>query len=387
MKCPNCSKENHIGARVCFDCREALPIDTTLRIRTSKIAVISAALALTAICITVSLTLYSPPGRRPPRIPSWIWPTATLAPATLALVLGSIALIRIGTSGGRLVGRGFAVIGTAIPMVIFLVAMLMPALTRTRSVAFRMVCGTNLSGMGRAMLIYANDYEDELPRAGAKNSVWRGPVDFDATTRQAAYGTDAAGNGGKATITSCFYLLVKYAEVTPKSFLCDKDKGVREFKPAKYGLKDRELIDLWDFGPNPVVHCSYSMHLPFDKYALTTSSDPGMAVAADRNPWMPSPFHKPKDKSKFGWANREQVKYGNAYAHQDEGQNVLFRDSHVAFEKTPLCGINEDNIWTYWDGGDIRVGTVPTVGQQINVVGNRRQDSVLVTDGTGNKGK
>jgi prepilin-type processing-associated H-X9-DG protein len=40
---------------------------------------------------------------------------------------------------------------------------LMPALARTRQIAFRMVSGTNLSGMGKAMLIYANDYDDKLP--------------------------------------------------------------------------------------------------------------------------------------------------------------------------------------------------------------------------------
>ncbi|MBN1974535.1 MAG: hypothetical protein JW787_12925 [Sedimentisphaerales bacterium] len=40
---------------------------------------------------------------------------------------------------------------------------MMPALARTRQVAFRMVAGTNLSSIGKAMLIYANDYDDEFP--------------------------------------------------------------------------------------------------------------------------------------------------------------------------------------------------------------------------------
>jgi len=254
----------------------------------------------------------------------------------------------------------------------------MPALARVRQIAFRMVCGTNLSGLGKAMLIYANDYEDELPRAGGRNGVWVGKItDFAGVTRAAAYGSN-----GNASVTSCFYLLVKYAEVTPKSFLCKGDSGVSEFKPADYGVGSMELIDLWDFGNGmPVEHCSYSMHLPFGKYALTTSSDPGMAVAADRNPWMPSPFGDAKDQSRFGLADRELIKFGNAAQHQDEGQNVLFLDSHVSFEKTPCCGINEDNLWTYWDGGDIRQGTTPGVGMVIPDSGNRRQDSVLVTDG------
>ncbi len=282
--------------------------------------------------------------------------------------------------------KGFTLVEllVVIAIIALLMGILMPALARVRQIAFRMVCGTNLSGIGKAMLIYANDYEDELPRAGGRNGVWGGPVDFDAMTRQAAYGTDGQGNGGKATITSCFYLLVKYAEVTPKSFLCKGDSGVTEFKPADYGAGARELIDLWEFGEDPTQHCSYSLHLPFDKYALTTSGDPGMAVAADRNPWMPGPFgDKMDERTSFSWADRERMKHGNAMQHQDEGQNVLFLDSHVQFEKGPICGINEDNIWTYWDGGDIRRGVPCEVFQTPTVTGNRRQDSLLVTDGVG----
>ncbi len=40
---------------------------------------------------------------------------------------------------------------------------MMPALARTRQIAFRMVTGTNLSVIGKAMLIYANDNDDEFP--------------------------------------------------------------------------------------------------------------------------------------------------------------------------------------------------------------------------------
>jgi prepilin-type processing-associated H-X9-DG protein len=39
----------------------------------------------------------------------------------------------------------------------------MPALARTRRLAFRMTSGTNLSGIGKACLIYANDHDDKLP--------------------------------------------------------------------------------------------------------------------------------------------------------------------------------------------------------------------------------
>ena len=38
-----------------------------------------------------------------------------------------------------------------------------PSLVRVHSYATRLACGTNMSGLGKALLIYSNDYNDELP--------------------------------------------------------------------------------------------------------------------------------------------------------------------------------------------------------------------------------
>ncbi len=284
--------------------------------------------------------------------------------------------------------KGFTLVEllVVIAIIALLMGILMPALARVRQIAFRMVCGTNLSGIGKAMLIYANDYEDELPRAGGRNSTWavRIPA-WDATNRFNAYGVSATGDGGTANISSCFYLLVKYAEVTPKSFICKGDSGTSEFKPADDGAGNRDLIDLWDFGVEPWTHCSYSYHMPFGLYALTTSSEPGMAVAADRNPWQNSPAAQaptfPNGYDPTG--GKEAIKAGNAIAHQQDAQNVLFLDIHVGQMKNPFCGINDDNIYTYWDGGDIRIGAPPVIGSSTP---QDRLDSLLVDDGDGTGG-
>jgi len=57
----------------------------------------------------------------------------------------------------------------------------------------------------------------------------------------------------------------------------------------------------------------------------------------------------------------------------------LFLDIHVSQEKRPFCGINDDNIYTLWDGGDIRKGQMPVIGD----VPGGRLDSLLVHDGGG----
>jgi hypothetical protein len=242
-----------------------------------------------------------------------------------------------------------------------------------------MVCGVNLSGLGKAMLIYSNDYDDEFPRAGGPNARWVARLPWWAAYNlKDAYGlSDPNATEGRASVSASLYLLVKYTEVTPKSLVCKEDYGTTEFKPDRYGVDDKKLIDLWDFGPNPPNHCSYSYHMPYGPYALTTSSEPGMAVAADRNPWQDSPFTKARDFHAFNPDDaRNSMKAGNSISHQGDGQNVLFMDSHVGFEKRSFWAVNEDNIYTYWDGPDIRRGAFPVLGSQPT----DRLDSLLVND-------
>jgi len=288
--------------------------------------------------------------------------------------------------------KGFTLVEllVVIAIIALLMGILMPALARVRQIAFRMTCGTNLSGIGKAMLIYANDYEDEMPRAGGRNTAWGSPVMWDAIDRFGAYRLGADGSGGFATISSSFYMLVKYAEVTPKSFVCKGDSGTTDFKLADYPNRNpivEELINAWDFGEEPRKHCSYSYHVPYGLYALTTSSEPGMAVAADRNPWIESPAAEAKDFSLFVPdippqfpGTTEQGKIGNAIAHQEDGQNVLFMDSHVDFEKRAWCGVEDDNIYTLLPQGLglPQKGEPPIVFQSVP---GHRKDSLCVNDG------
>ena len=70
--------------------------------------------------------------------------------------------------------KGFTLVEllVVIAIIALLMGILMPALSRVRQIAFRLICGTNLSGIGKAMLIYSNDYEDEFPKAGGRRNLW-----------------------------------------------------------------------------------------------------------------------------------------------------------------------------------------------------------------------
>ena len=128
----------------------------------------------------------------------------------------------------------------------------------------------------------------------------------------------------------------------------------------------------WDY-----KHCSYSYHMPFGLFYLRISDEPGMPIAADRNPWIDSPAAEAKDVFMFNpYGDRESVKVANAITHNEQGQNVLFLDVHVSFEKNPFCGIGDDNIYTFWDGGDIRRGGRPF----LTAYPHDPADSLLVHD-------
>jgi hypothetical protein len=288
--------------------------------------------------------------------------------------------------------RGFTRIDALVAGVACLVLVLLASvlLGRPRERSIRTVCAANLAQIGKTMFVYANDYEGVLPRAGGRNTMWGQTMNWTATKRYEAFNLTAFGEGGRATISSCFYLLVKYYEAPTRLFLCRGDKGTIEFKLSEAGPLPRPdfgLSDAWDFGPPMLAYrsCSFSYHFPFSTYALETSRDPNLAVAADRNPWIKSPAgdvvslvdFKP-DIPPYG-GTPEQARHGNAYAHALDGQNVLFLDGRATFETRAYCGVGKDNIYmistAIAEGSPLGIMPSPS-----NSTASNRRDSVLVHD-------
>ena len=295
-----------------------------------------------------------------------------------------------------------------IAIIALLMGILMPALARVRQLAFRLTCGTNLSGLGKAMMLYANDYSDELPKSGGRSNTWApglGAANWVATTRLQAYGMQTTESAGSVSLSSNLYLLIRHAECTPKMFVCKGESDAKEFALKLFTGIPPTITDIqscFDFGPGKSSagnetyrFCSYSYHLPFGSYALTTSSEAGMAVAADRNPWLPTTATLTTTFASFipdlaGSSNTwkgtaDQAKIGNSLAHQSDGQNVLFIDTHVEFEKRSFVGIENDNVYTRFNSAtdtttpdQKMVGLVP-VAYNTTDPGSKR-DSYLVND-------
>lgn len=297
--------------------------------------------------------------------------------------------------------KGFTLVEllVVIAIIAMLLAILMPALGKVRQMAQRIMCATNLSGIGKALLIYSNDDSYERFPVGGGGNVYDAPAGMSALTAPAAitvttesecswpWGDKAADpestapNGG-TTISASLYLLVKYADVGPDQFVCPGGEQSK-FDMAPYdkvgeiAAGSNNYVDLWDFGSAaagipPGVrrkgHQSYAYQMPLENtataqasatcgvYAAGVTTLPSQAIMADRNPFCDTTITDPEFLPYImEWVAADSkpktstVKRNNAGPHQRDGQNVLYADYHVKFEKSANCSVELDNIYTVWD--------------------------------------
>jgi prepilin-type processing-associated H-X9-DG protein len=95
----------------------------------------------------------------------------------------------------------------------------------------------------------------------------------------------------------------------------------------------------------------------------------------------------------FSYADED--KKGNSALHQWEGQNVMFVDGHVTFEKYPNVGIRNDHIWKCWNacsdvtdrdkqGGGIAPATdAPSTNGDSAYYPKNVEDAVLIIEKNG----
>jgi prepilin-type N-terminal cleavage/methylation domain-containing protein len=284
--------------------------------------------------------------------------------------------------------KGFTLVEllTVIAIIALLMSILMPVLSMVRKMAQRAVCGSNLGGIHKSMLAYAEDNDDDYPRAGGRNSTWGETALWDSRPTNPEWGEHSAfgealipglnppvyGNG-RATIGASLYLLIREADVGPKSFVCRGDKGVRVFSFTEQVPRFPNVIDelrkAWDFGPINTTdvnlrrmgmyvaqYYSYAYHIPYlsgttGYFQMSMGSRSGLALMADRSPYivitpdLARPVYE-FDTDTSNGVDEQKEKWGNSANHDNDGQNVLFNDGSVLWRAVPYCGINNDNIYT-----------------------------------------
>ena len=167
MNCPKCGTQNRDEAEICSVCRGPLTAaslapdgrtakppafptgDTSQAVvsqRTSGLAIASLVLSITGIlCVGVLA-----------------WP--------ISVILGFIALSKIKKQPGLFKGRGLAIGGIITSSVLFflsiilsVVLILMPALGKAREMAEEIMCASQLNGIGKAFMMYQNDFDGQNP--------------------------------------------------------------------------------------------------------------------------------------------------------------------------------------------------------------------------------
>lgn len=276
--------------------------------------------------------------------------------------------------------RGFTVweLLCVIGVIAMLFALLMPSLSRVKQISTRVVCGTNLKGLGTAMVVYGNDYEDRYPVLPGEGA-WSRELGFDYSMEKPDFKEGGAEHGVGRTITASLYLLVREADVSPKSFVCSESAEEAFGGRYSYISESSDITEMWDFGDDPYKHVSYSMHNPYGEYPADGTRSAAFAVAGDMSPWFedgnilgPGKDGESPQLLSFKKYMRSSFSSGgggnytsNSRNHSGVGQNVLFGDGHSSYEKGSDVGVKYDGIYTFWPGAgasdeDKRIGENPT---------------------------
>ncbi len=267
-------------------------------------------------------------------------------------------------------------------VVMFMLAILMPACNKPQRISPRVKCGMNFKGLGTAMIVYANDYDDNFPELPGEGP-WAKELGFDYNSL-----SGPRAEAGR-TISASWYLLVREADVSPKSFVCPSSSQVGFDGGNPNNL---DIIELWDFGADPYKHVSYSMHNPYGKFPADGTRSAAFAVAGDMSPWFldgdivaPAAGDKAPQLITIGVSDADDnptkrvditVRVANSIHHDQEGQNVLYGDGHNWYENRSDVGVKRDGIYTYQSKGDIRIGTNPTARDEANDA-RSKEDSFL----------
>lgn len=294
-----------------------------------------------------------------------------------------------GTVRRRWARRGFSItdlIGWLL-ILLLLVAILLPSLSRAREQAKRAVCAANLLGIGQGEHIYSNGNMEWFPQhfyapqySGAQAQPQRSGVRFVGTMGSNSRGADiseettSTAHSRESHPSRSMFLLVIDGLSTTKQFICPSsgddmdDLRNRGSDHQGFGRVGASQPGLNRFDFRGYLFMSYGYQLPYGRRGKPREALwPGMPINADKGPYYMAgrtdadtgttadarnAGAEPPRGAGFDSLpellrlSTQQWRAYNSANHNGAGQNVLFVDSHVEFVKRPIVGVNNDNIYT-----------------------------------------
>ncbi len=238
--------------------------------------------------------------------------------------------------------KGFTLIEllVVIAIIALLISILLPSLSRARELSKRTVCAANLRGIGQAMYIYAQDDPQVFPAvAGEPTSPGQMEL-FNPQNRSMEPSTT-----GIPSPTVDMWTVIRSNNSTPKQFNCPSTTDVPD--PAQ------DTTVYYDFlGPGNLSYAYMYQHDP-NRQIIGPASEPTFPFMADSNPYIKGKITTPIQNDRLSAARGNSTNHTNR-----EGENVLYVDSHVLFEKGPDVGLSgktsipqvskgRDNIYTW----------------------------------------
>ncbi|MFH1418746.1 MAG: type II secretion system protein [Planctomycetota bacterium] len=215
---------------------------------------------------------------------------------------------------------------TTIAIIGALLSILLPSLSRVREETKRTVCASNEHGIGQAFYIYAQAGPSVFPmiaqvfEGGTGNMQLFHPADR----------TSQPSTTGIPSPTVDLWAVVRKSYTVPKQFICPSTPDFPD--PA------RDTTVYFDFYASRHLSYAYQYQHDPNRRTIGVASEPTFPVLADSNPYIKGGL---SGASPTLQNDRNSMWRGNSVNHTErEGQNILFQDGHVDFERGPDVGLS-----------------------------------------------
>jgi prepilin-type N-terminal cleavage/methylation domain-containing protein len=251
--------------------------------------------------------------------------------------------------------KGFTLIEllVVVAIIALLIAILIPSLGRAKELANRAACGANLSGVGKAFNLYGAEQSDTYPtipgsgftNAGSPNAAPAAPANTTTDSAINNYYTaqveSVAAYAQNSDELANLWLLVLKGTVSTKSFICKSDPA----SPAAAALTSgSNYFNNFNNGTAAAgTAVSYGFAWAFNAAGPAAywrnTIDASLPIGSDIGQQTGAAGGMIPGTNNGGKLSNSQNHTGG------EGQNVVWGDAHVSFEKQNGVGQQGDNIF------------------------------------------